>query len=99
MILNIMDAAGDVDNRVAVAKSRFRSRKLTVCTKQCTEISQLPVPTQKLLAGELDTVAERFSKGKEAPTGFDENLRCHCKFYRQYFHANTSSTLTLRSKC
>jgi len=91
-----MDAAGDVDNHAAVAKSRFRNRKLAVCTKQYPEIGQLLVPIQKLLAGELDAVAERISKGKEVPTGFDENLRCHCKFHRQYllpcqhiFHLDT----------
>ena len=55
MILNIMDAANDVDNRAAVAKSHFRNRTLAVCTKQYPEIGQLPVPIQKLLAGELDT--------------------------------------------
>ena len=74
MILNIMDTATDVDNRATVAKSRFRNRKLTVCTKQYPEIGQLPVPIQKLLAVELEAVAERIAKGKEAPN-FDD-LRC-----------------------
>ena len=96
MILNIMDAVNDVDNRTAVAKSYFQNRKLVVCTKQYPEICQLPVHIQKLLAGELDAVAEHIAKGKEVPIGFDENLRCHCKFYRQYlllcrhiFHLDT----------
>ncbi|KAF8428783.1 hypothetical protein EV426DRAFT_585900 [Tirmania nivea] len=95
MILNIMDAANDVDNRAEVAKSHFRNRKLAVCTKQYAEIGQLPVPIQKLLAHELDAVEERIAKGKELPR-FDENLRCHCKFHRQYllpcrhiFHLDT----------
>ncbi|KAF8441166.1 hypothetical protein BGX38DRAFT_1272784 [Terfezia claveryi] len=97
MILNIMDAAKDVDNRAVVAKSRYRNRKLTVCTKQYKEIGQLPVPIQKLLARELDAVEERIAKGKEVPN-FDENLRCRCKFYRQYllpcrhiFHLDTEA--------
>ncbi|KAF8428713.1 hypothetical protein EV426DRAFT_711386 [Tirmania nivea] len=96
MILNIMDAANDVDNRAAVAKSHFRNRKLAICTKQYPEIGQLPVPIQKLLASELDAVAERIAKGKEVPTSFEENLQCYCKFYRQYllpcrhiFHLDT----------
>ncbi|RPB19860.1 hypothetical protein L211DRAFT_586270 [Terfezia boudieri ATCC MYA-4762] len=95
MILNIIDAAKDVDNRAAVAKTNFRNRKLTVCTKQYPEIGQLPVPIQKLLAVELDAVADRTVKGKEVPD-FDENLRCQCKFHRQYllpcqhiFHLDT----------
>ena len=29
-----MDAAKDVTNRAAVAKTQFRNRKLAVCTKQ-----------------------------------------------------------------
>jgi len=95
MILNIMDAAKDVDNRAAVAKTNFRNRKLTVCTKQHPEIGQLPVPVQKLLAVELDAVADLIAKGKEVPD-FDENLRRQRKFYRQYllpcryiFHSDT----------
>jgi len=95
MILNVMDAAKDVDNRAVVAKSRFRNRKLAVCTKQYEEIGQLPVPIQKLLARELDSVEERIAKEKEIPS-LDENLRCHCKFHRQYllpcrhiFHLDT----------
>ncbi|KAF8414442.1 hypothetical protein BGX38DRAFT_1264239 [Terfezia claveryi] len=59
------------------------------------QIGQLPVPIQKLLARELDAVEERIAKGKELPR-FDENLRCHCKFHRQYllpcrhiFHLDT----------
>ncbi|KAF8442551.1 hypothetical protein BGX38DRAFT_781920 [Terfezia claveryi] len=44
MILNIINAAQDVDNRAAVAKTNFRNRKLTVCTKQYPDIGQLPVP-------------------------------------------------------
>ena len=96
MILNIMDAAKDVDNRVVVAKSHFRSRKLAVCTKQYPEIGQFPVPIQKLLAVELDAVMDRIAKGKDTPTEYDETLQCHCKFYRQYllpcrhiFHSDT----------
>ncbi|KAF8415880.1 hypothetical protein EV426DRAFT_661814 [Tirmania nivea] len=95
MILNIIDAAKDVDNRAAVAKTNFQNRKLTVCTKQYPEIGQLPVPIQKLLAIELDAVMDRIAKGKEVPD-FDENLRCQCKFHRQYllpyrhiFHLDT----------
>ncbi|RPB23976.1 hypothetical protein L211DRAFT_849142 [Terfezia boudieri ATCC MYA-4762] len=75
MILNIMDAAKDVDNHAATAKSHFRNRRLAVSTKQYPEIGQLPVPVQKLLAIELDAVAECIAKGKEVPTGFDQNLR------------------------
>ncbi|KAF8416903.1 hypothetical protein BGX38DRAFT_1335203 [Terfezia claveryi] len=95
MILNIIDATNDVDNRAELAKSHFRNRKLAVCTKQYAEIGQLPVPIQKLLARELDAVEERIAKGKELPR-FDENLWCHCKFHRQYllpcrhiFHLDT----------
>ena len=66
MILNIIDAANDMDSRAVVAKSRFRNRKLAVCTKQYSEIGELPVPVQKLLAGELNTVD--ISKKKFAPT-------------------------------
>ena len=95
MILNIMDAVNDVHNRAAVAKSQFHSRKLA-CTKQYPEIGQLPIPIQKLLTIELDAVEERIAKGKEVPTGFDENLQCSCKFFRQYllpcrhiFHLDT----------
>ena len=78
-----MDAAKDVDNRAAVASSQFRNRKLAI-SKQYPEIGQLPVPIQKLLAVELDTVEERIAKGKEVPSYDDETLRCHCKFNRQY---------------
>lgn len=97
MILNIMDAGKDVDNRASTAKSRFRNRKLAIA-KQYLEVGQLPVPIQKLFAVELDAVADRIAKGKDVPTGFDESegLRCHCKFYRQYllpcrhiFHLDT----------
>ncbi|KAF8425213.1 hypothetical protein EV426DRAFT_573443 [Tirmania nivea] len=95
MILNIMDAAKDIDNRAAVAKSLFRNRKLASSTKQYPQIGQLPAPIQKLLAVEIDAVAERIEKGKELPN-FDENLRCYCKFHRQYllpcrhiFHLDT----------
>ena len=103
MILNIMDAANDVHNRAVVAKSQFRSRKLT-CTKQYPGIGQLPVPIQKLLSTELDAVEGRITKGKEVPSGFDENLQCNCKFYRQYllpchhiFHLDTAvKVLTLQ---
>ena len=91
-----MDAANDVDNRAATAKSRFRNGKLAACTKQYPEIGQLPVPIQKLLATELNAVAERIAKGKEVSTGFTENLRCFCKFHRRYllpcqhiFHLDT----------
>ena len=56
MVLNIMDAAKDIHNRAAIVKSHFRNRKLAVCTKQYPEIGQLPVPVQKLLAGELNAV-------------------------------------------
>jgi len=96
MILNIIDAANDVDNHAAEAKSHFRNRKLALCTKEYPEIGQLPVPIQKLLAGELYAVTERIAKGKEVPIAFGENLQCHCKFYRQYrlpcrhiFHLDT----------
>ncbi|RPB21122.1 hypothetical protein L211DRAFT_870168 [Terfezia boudieri ATCC MYA-4762] len=65
MILNIMDAAKDIDNRAVVAKSRFQNWKLAVCTNQYKEIGHLPVPIQKLLARELDAVEERIAKGKE----------------------------------
>ena len=95
MILNIMDAVNDVHNRAVVAKSQFRSRKLA-CTKQYPEIGQLPVPIQKLLSVELEAVEGRIAKGKEVPTGFDENLQCSCKFFSQYllpcrhiFHLDT----------
>ncbi|KAF8414676.1 hypothetical protein EV426DRAFT_671625 [Tirmania nivea] len=82
--LQIVDnAVKDVDNRASVAKTNFRNRKLTVCTKQYLEIGQLPVPIQKLLAVELDAVVDRIAKGKEV-SDFNENLRCQCKFYRQY---------------
>ena len=64
MVLNIMDAAKDVDNRSDIAKSHFRNRKLAICTKQYQEIGQFPVPIQKLLALEIDAVAERIAKGK-----------------------------------
>ena len=95
MILNIMDATGHIHSRAADAKSRFRSRKL-VCTKQYPEISELPLPIQKLLSSELDAVEDRVAKAKDVPTGFDENLQCNCRFYRQYllpcrhiFHLDT----------
>ncbi|RPB23739.1 hypothetical protein L211DRAFT_218491 [Terfezia boudieri ATCC MYA-4762] len=103
MVLNIIDAAKDVDNRAAVAKTNFRNRKLTVCTKQYPEIGQLPVPIQKLLAVELDAVADRIAKGKEVPS-FDENLRCRIcaananSIGNTYFHAGISSTWIQRSK-
>ncbi|KAF8448199.1 hypothetical protein BGX38DRAFT_1260228 [Terfezia claveryi] len=96
MILNIMDAVNDIDNHATLARSHFRNRKLPICTKEYPEIGQLPVPIQKLLSGELDAVTERIAKGKEVPLGFDENLQCRCKFYRQYllpcrhiFHLDT----------
>ena len=95
MILNIMDAAKDVDSREEIARSQFGNRKLAV-TKQYLEIGQLPEPVQKLLAVELDAVSDRIAKGKDIPSGFDETLRCQCKFYRQYllpsrhiFHLDT----------
>lgn len=95
MTLNIIDAANDVDSRAVVANlSRFRNRKLAVCTKQYPEIGRLPVPVQKLIAGELNAVEERIAKGKEVPVL--EDLQCHCKFHRQYllpcrhiFHLDT----------
>jgi len=90
-----MGAPKDVDNRAVVAKSRFRNRKLAVCTKQYEEIGQLPVPIQKLLARELDSVEELIAKRKDIPS-LDENLQCHCKLHRQYllpcrhiFHLDT----------
>jgi len=90
-----MNASNDVDNRADIAKSLFRNCKLAVCRKQYTEISQRPAPIQKLLALKLDAVQERIATGKEIPR-FDENLQCHCKFYRQYllpcrhiFHCDT----------
>ena len=43
MVLNIMDAVKDIDNRAAIGKSHFRNRKLAVCTKQYLEIGQLLV--------------------------------------------------------
>jgi len=92
---NRTQQARNVDNRAVVAKSRFRNRKLAVCTKQYEEIGQLPVPIQKLLARELDVVEERIAKRKGIPS-LHENLRCHCKFHRQYllpcrhiFHLDT----------
>ena len=85
MILNIIDAANDVDSRAVVAKSRFRNRKLAVCTKQFLEISELPVPVQKLLTGELNAVEGWIAKGKEILVfDDDDTLQCNCKFYRQY---------------
>ena len=81
MILNILDAANDVDNRAEVAKSHFWNRKLAVC-KQYPAIGQLPVPIQKLLAREVDAVTARIAEGKVSE--FDENLLCYCQFYRQY---------------
>ena len=97
MVLNIIDAANDVDGRAAIAKTHFRNRKLAVCTKQYPEIGGLPVPVQKLLAGELNAVEGRIAKGKEVPVfEDDETLQCNCKFYRQYllpcrhvFHRDT----------
>lgn len=74
MILNIIDAANDIDNRAIMAKSQFRNRKLAVCTKQYQQIGKLPVPIQKLLAIELNAVEERIAKGKEIPTGFDKGI-------------------------
>ena len=49
IVLNIMDAAKDVDNPAEIAWSHFRNHKLAVCTKQYPEIGQLSVPIQKLL--------------------------------------------------
>jgi len=96
MILNIMDAAKDVDSRAAVAQSQFLNRKFAVCTKQYPQIGQLPAPIQKLLAVELDAVAGCIAKGKEVPTGYNDALQCHCQFYMQYllpcrhiFHLDT----------
>ena len=83
MILNIIDAGNDVDSRAVVAKTRFRNRKLAVCTKQYPEIGRLPVPVQKLLAVELNAVEGRIAKGKEVPIFDDETLQCNCKFHRQ----------------
>ena len=90
-----MDAGKDVDNRAAIAKNQFCNRSLAA-TKEYPEISQLPVPVQKLLAIELDAVTERIVKGKEAPTGYDGTLKCNRKFHRQYllpcrhiFHLDT----------
>ncbi|KAF8442591.1 hypothetical protein BGX38DRAFT_1272306 [Terfezia claveryi] len=95
MDLNIIDVAKDVDNHAATAKSHFRNRKLAVCTKQYPEIGQLLVPIQKLLAIELDAVADRIEKATEVPS-FDKDLECYCKFHRQYllpcrhiFHLDT----------
>ena len=95
MILNIMDAAKDVDSRAETVRSQFRNQKLGV-TKQYSEIGQLPVPVQKLLAIELNAVSDRIAKGKDIPSGFDETLGYQCKFYRQYllpcryiFHLDT----------
>ena len=81
MVLNIIGAANDVDNRAATVKSQFRNRKLAIC-KQYHEIGQLPVPIQKLLAREVDAVAAHIAEGKVSD--FDENLQCHCQFHRQY---------------
>ena len=84
MILNIINAANDVDSCSVVAKSRFRNRKLAVCTKQYPEISRLLVPVQKLLTRKLNTVEGRIAKGKEVPVFEDDKTwQCNCKFYQQ----------------
>ena len=78
-----MDAGKDEDKRAAIAKNQLRNRSLAI-TQEYLQIGQLPVPIQKLLAIELEAVAERIAKGKEVPTGFNESLRCNCKFHSQY---------------
>ena len=80
MILNIIDATNDVDNRAKVARSQFRNRKLAVCTKQYPEIGELPVPIQKLLARELDALEERIAKGKMAPTYLGKGMASNSYF-------------------
>lgn len=69
-------------------KARSPSGEIVVCVisiyRYAMYASKLPVPIQKLLAVELDAVAERIANRKEVPTGYDEALRCHCQFYRQY---------------
>jgi len=100
MIVNIMDAAKDVDNRATVAQSQFRNRTLAICTTQYPQIGQLPVPIQKLLAVELDAVVERIVNGEEVPTGYDEALRAIASSIGDtYFHADISFSLILKSKC
>ena len=98
MILNIISASNDVDNRAAAAKSQFRNRKLAIC-KQYPEIGVVPVPIQKLLAREIDAVAARIAEGKVSDFDHD-NLQCHCQFYRQYllpcrhiFHFDSDSDI------
>ena len=82
MILNIIDAANDVDNRAAIAKSHFRNRNLAVCTKQYPEIGKLAVPIQILLAGALELLRNILQRvRKYLPLYFNENSWCHCKFY------------------
>ena len=80
MILNIMDAAHDIDNRAAIAKSNFRNKKLAICTRLYPEIGRFPpVSVQKLLVIDLERVEERVARGNGICAFEDESVRCYCK--------------------
>ena len=54
----------------------------------------------QLLSVDLEAVEGRIAKGKEVATGFDENLQCSCRFFRQYpLPCRHVFTWILRSKC
>lgn len=85
MILNIIQAADDVDKRAATAAYNFRRKHLSVTTRGrgYPEISFFPHPIQKLLSMELEGVEKRLAASKEIPQ-FDDTLTCYCQFARHY---------------
>jgi hypothetical protein len=77
MVLNIMQQAEDIDQRATKAHNEFRANHLSIATRDYPEIGQFPVPIQKLIANEVEAVAEQIAGGKETHE-FDENLTCNC---------------------
>jgi hypothetical protein len=77
MILHIMQQAEDVDQKVIKAHNGFRTSHLSIAAQDYPKIGQFPVPIQKLIAIEVETVAERIARGKDT-YGFNKNLTFYC---------------------
>jgi hypothetical protein len=83
MVINIMQAARDVDNKALTAAREIRTKMRSIC-KQYPGTRSFPQPLQKLMSKELNAMPERISKGKRPPTFEDDSLTCQCLFARQY---------------
>ncbi|RPB21160.1 hypothetical protein L211DRAFT_450441 [Terfezia boudieri ATCC MYA-4762] len=97
MILNIMDAAKDVDNRAVVAKSRFRNRKLAVCTKQYKEIGHRFLSRNCLLVN-LMLLRNALQRERRCLILMRIYGAVASSTGNTYFHVGTSSTSILKPK-